>query len=185
MLHETLERASESSYDEAGLVVALDLTNVSLATTSYIKASMLPLFFTGQRYADQTGSGLSDASGIPTLNLYPVFCNVNDEVLDTMNEVFAGRRLPFLIATLSENELSSGKIYGFLDEALLRTIRLIHLRDNVTALELAAEFPQENIKPTAWNNRLNDLWRFRLLRRTKRGKAWWYQPVTKEITYGR
>ncbi len=185
VLREVLERTSESSYDEAGLVVAVDLAKVSLATTSYIKAGLLPLFFSGQRYADQVGSGLLDTGGVPALNLYPVFCNVDEEVLDTMNEVFAGRRLPFLVAGLSDGELGSGKIFGFLDDALVRTIRLIHQREQVTALELASEFSKEDIKPTAWNNRLNDLWRLRLLRRIKRGKAWWYKPVTKEIIYGR
>lgn len=185
MFRDVLERTSESSYDEAGLVVAVDLAKVSLATTSYIKAGLLPLFFSGQRYADQVGSGLLDAGGVPALNLYPVFCNVDEEVLDTMNEVFAGRRLPFLVAGLSNGELGSGRIFGFLDDALVRTIRLIHQREQVTALELASEFSKEDIKPTAWNNRLNDLWRLRLLRRIKRGKAWWYKPVTKEIIYGR
>ena len=185
VLREALDRASELPYDEAGLVVAVDLAKVSLATTSYIKAGLLPLFFSGQRYADHVGSGLTDTGDVPALNLYPVFCNVDDEVLDTMNEVFAGRRLPFLAAPLSDGELGNGRVFGFLDEALVRTIRLIHQREQVTALELASEFSKEDIKPTAWNNRLNDLWRLRLLRRIKRGKAWWYKPTTKEITYGR
>ncbi len=185
VLREALERVSESSYDEAGLVMAVDLAKVSLATTSYIKAGLLPLFFSGQRYADQAGSGLVETAGVPALNLYPVFCNIDTEVLDTMNEVFAGRRLPFLVADLDGGNLRNGRIFGFLDEALVRTIRLIHQREQVTALELASEFSNEDIKPTAWNNRLNDLWRLRLLRRIKRGKAWWYKPVTKDLTYGR
>ena len=165
--------------------MAVDLAKVSLATTSYIKAGLLPLFFSGQRYADQAGSGLVETAGVPALNLYPVFCNIDTEVLDTMNEVFAGRRLPFLVADLDGGNLRNGRIFGFLDEALVRTIRLIHQREQVTALELASEFSNEDIKPTAWNNRLNDLWRLRLLRRIKRGKAWWYKPVTKDLTYGR
>jgi len=185
VVREVLERVSESSYDEAGIVVAVDLAKVSLATTSYIKAGLLPLFFSGQRYADQAGSGLVDSGGVHALNVYPVFCNIDTEVLDTMNEVFAGRRLPFLAANLDDGNLGNGRVFGFLDDALLRTIRLIHQREQVTALELASEFSNEDIKPTAWNNRLNDLWRLRLLRRIKRGKAWWYKPVTKELSYGR
>jgi hypothetical protein len=185
VLREVLERTSKTSCDEAGIVLAVDLVKVNLATTSYIKAGLLPLLFSGQRYADQTTSGSADAGGVSALNIYPVFCNVEEEVLDTMNEVFAGRRLPFLVGDLHDGDLSNGRIFGFLDEALLRTIRLIHRREKVTALELASEFSNEGIKPTAWNNRLNDLWRLRLLRRIKRGKEWWYKPVTKELTYGR
>jgi hypothetical protein len=185
VLREALERVSKASFDEAGAVLAIDLAKVKLATTSYIKAGMLPLFLSGQRYSDQASNGLVSASSVPALNIYPVFCNVDDEVLDTMNEVFAGRRLPFLVGDLHDGDLGNGRVFGFLDEALVRTIRLIHLREQVTALELVSEFSEEDIKPTAWNNRLNDLWRLRLLRRIKRGKAWWYKPVTKELTYGR
>jgi hypothetical protein len=110
---------------------------------------------------------------------------LDPEVHDTIQEVFAGRGLPFVAAQLSGNKLTDAQICGFLDEALARTMRLIRGREQVTALELAAEFSTEGIKPTAWNNRLNDLWRLRLLRRVKRGKAWWYKAINKELTYGR
>src|SRR5579863_9367535 len=158
LLEAALNLVSEAATEEAGAVIALDLAKVRLATTSFIKAGPLPLFLAGQRYADQSGNGLDAGSGSPALNVYPVFCNVDDEVLDTMSEIFSGRRLPFIVGEMRNGELKNGRIFGFLDEALVRTIRLIRGRDLVTALQLASDFPGENIKPTGWNNRLNDLW---------------------------
>lgn len=170
---------------ELGTVVVVDLHRVSLATTSYVKAGLLSLTLAGQRHADRATSGLLDSVGPSPLNVYPVFANADVEVLDTLQEVYAGRGLPFISAQLADGAIVGAKICGFLDEALARTMRLIRGRELVTALDLAAEFSTEGIKPTAWNNRLNDLWRLRLLRRFKRGKAWWYQTINKEMIYGR
>jgi len=185
LLTDVLAAARNAAFDEAGVVIAVNLGRVTLATTSYVKSGLLPLFFSGQRHADKASSGLVDSQGISAINLYPVFTNVDPEVLDTVHEVFGGRRLPVITAVLTDEGLNEGRINGYLDEALARTLRLIRGREQVTALDLAAEFSAEGIKPTAWNNRLNDLWRLRLLRRTKRGKAWWYKSVIKELDYGR
>ena len=182
---ETCSKIRNAVSDESGLIVVIDLHDVTLATTSYIKASLLALALAGKRHAELAGTALDDSLGPTPLNIYPVFANLDSEVLDTIQEVFAGRGLPFVSAQLSDDRLSDAQICGFLDEALVRTMRLIRGREQVTALELAAEFPTEGIKPTAWNNRLNDLWRLRLLRRIKRGKAWWYKTINKELTYGR
>jgi hypothetical protein len=171
--------------DESGLVVVIDFRKVTLATTSYVKAGLLALSLAGKRHGELTGTALDDSFGPTPLNIYPVFANLDSEVLDTIQEVYAGRGLPFVSAQLSDDRICDAQICGFLDEALARTMRLIRGREQVTALELAAEFPSEGIKPTGWNNRLNDLWRLRLLRRVKRGKAWWYKTINKELIYGR
>lgn len=185
LLTEVCLKIRNAGLDESGRVLVIDLRDVGLATTSYVKAGLLALALAGKRYAELAGTALDDSLGPAPLNVYPIFANLDSEVLDTIQEVFAGRGLPFVSARLREDTLSEAQICGFLDEALVRTMRLIRGREQVTALELAAEFPTEGIKPTAWNNRLNDLWRLRLLRRIKRGKAWWYKAINTELTYGR
>jgi predicted transcriptional regulator len=51
----------------------------------------------------------------------------------------------------------------------------------VTGAELERLRPQDATKATAWNNRLKDLNKKRLLQRRKQGREQVYYPVIKEI----
>ena len=172
--------------DGKGTVVAFDLEDIEFATTSFVKSSLLALYQSGRFSTETATMSPADAFGIPTYNVFPMIANANEELEALTDEIFGRRGFPFLSVNLDElGHPTEGRMLGFLDEALLRTMR--NWRDSsqaVTAAELRSQFPEEKISQTAWSNRLNDLWRLRLLQRERRGKSWLYNLVIEGINYG-
>ena len=128
---------------------------------------------------------MSDAFGIPALNIYPVLANARLEVEELADEIFGRRSFPLLSLKIDINgKLTSGRLVGSLDASLLKTMRLWSANERHTASSLHEKHPEQGITLTAWSNRLNDLWRVRLLRRVRQGKSWIYQPVANGVNYG-
>ena len=90
-----------------------------------------------------------------------------------------------IIEEHSEQNLGVGTIIGELEVVPARILRLITGFREFTAQDLCERYPEENVSVTAWNNRLNELYRLRLLRRRKDRKHWRYQTIAKELIYGR
>lgn len=170
---------------EFGAIVAFDLTDIDLATTSFLKTSVLPLFQSARLSTDPAAQTMTDAFGLPSLNAYPVIVNAKPEVEELADEIFGRRGFPLLSLKMDANgDLTGGRMVGFLDEVLVRTMRNWGDQERHTAASLQEKFPEQAITPTAWSNRLNDLWRARLLRRVRQGKSWIYQPVANGVNYG-
>jgi len=75
-------------------------------------------------------------------------------------------------------------LIGSLDSVQAETLKVVLEYSEVTGAKLEQLRPQDNVKATAWNNRLKDLYKKRLLRRRKQGREQFYSPVVKEIVYG-
>jgi hypothetical protein len=171
------------------LLVVFDFEGTELATASYLKASILWLAICGRMAA-----GALEASELRTLDsllvrplpVIPVAARPNEDVRTELEEIFDGRRIPLVVVdNYTERHLGAGVVIGNLEAVPARTMRLIADMEEFTAYDLHDKYPEEAVSATAWNNRLNELYRLRLLRRRKAGKYWKYQPIAKELTYGR
>lgn len=185
LLSEVLNSFPRASAGELGIVVGFDLADVDLATTSFLKTSVLPLFQSSRLSTDPAAQTMTDAFGLPSLNAFPVIVNAKPEVEELADEIFGRRGFPLLSLKMDAgSEFVGGRMVGFLDEVLARTMRGWGDGERHTAASLQDKFPDQAITQTAWSNRLNDLWRVRLLRRVRQGKSWIYQPVANGVIYG-
>lgn len=164
--------------------VLIDLTSVEAANASFLKSTLLELLWRGRVYAES-----EDAPSGPNrdgLNLYPVVHGVGPDVREELTTVLASERLPALESLVSEGDrIVRGRVLGRLDDALQTTLAALTIEGSSTAPLLCEKYPQRSaIKPTAWNNRLVELYRHRLVTRERAGRQWVYGTVVKELQDG-
>lgn len=185
VLQAVIKKVEAQEQSDQGVVVIFDLSKIEFATTSFIKGCILAVFQAGKLSTDPSNISAFNAFGVPPMNVFPVIANANEELSSLVDEIFGRRNLPMLAIQLDKKGANQGgRLLGGLDDALLRTIRAWKAKSPVTAADLKETFADEGISQTAWSNRLNDLWRLRLLLRRRKGKSWLYQPVMEEINYG-
>lgn len=174
--------------NEVGTLVVFDFADVELATASYLKATVLWAVTCGRMHAgiiDAEELRSLDASQFQPLNIFPLVANTNAEIETELEEIFGGRWLACAIATqITAKKVVKAKVVGKLEPTAAKTLKAIKGLGEFTAYDLVERFPKEGINATAWNNRLVDLHRLRLLRRRKQGKFWKYQPVADQLIYG-
>lgn len=149
-----------------GSVALLDFHDVNLVTGSWINAVMVPLL----RWAADKQN-----------DLFPVVCNAQDTWLDDLRLVAGFSHQCYLVADRAREPLSRATLVGSLDRGQRITLDAVLELGQVTGAQLERRKPEQNTKPTAWNNRLKDLYVKRLLRREKRGREQVYSPVVREI----
>lgn len=173
---------------DPGSRVVFDFGGVDLATASYLKASVLWAVTCGRMHAgiiDPDELRHLDATHFRPLNIFPLVADANAEIETEFQEVFGGRGLACVIANKwTPESILRGRVVGKLEPASARTIRAIKGLLEFTAYDLQDKHPKEGVNATAWNNRLAELHRLRLLRRRKDGKFWKYQPVADQLIYG-
>lgn len=177
---------NESS--EAGNLLVFDFSGIEFATASYLKASVLWATTCSRMHAGIISPDelrLLDASQYRPLDIFPLVSGANGEVETELQEIFGGRWLACIVATeFDPPKVSMAKVVGKIEATAARTLKAIKGLDEFTAYDLVERFPDEGVNATAWNNRLVELNRLRLLRRRKHGKFWKYQPVADQMTYG-
>jgi len=180
--------ADKIQTDGPGALVGIDLSNLPEATASYIKAVALLPFLAGMKFAmpslDLTGMA-PDSAALQPLNVFPVFLNPSADWTSGLDAVFGREGFCCVVADAVENDtVPRARILGHADRAVLQTLQAVRNHTEIRASELHAA-TDEGITVTAWNNRLADLWTRRLIRRTRAGNSWKYQPfLTGEILYG-
>ena len=189
----------------ASALLGWDFEDVTVASISYLKATLLHSVAWGRWHAQaltHIESDWMDRQGDQARDVFAFALNVNEEVADAVDHAFARQGWPVLVGTsvvqdshdgLDEQavqpleRLASATLFGQIDPAAARTLEAIEGSDQCTALELHERFARtQNIGPTGWNNRLAELYRARLARRSRQGKFWIYQPLAKSviISYG-
>jgi hypothetical protein len=83
-----------------------------------------------------------------------------------------------------QENLIVSRVCGHMDPSLADTLTTLFRTGPASAAELSQRLPERKIGPTAWNNRLFDLYAARLVRRQRRGKEWIYSPLTERTSYG-
>lgn len=150
-----------------GQVVFLDLAGVRLVNGSWLNSAIAPLL-----------SWASDGEN----DLYPVMANFPEEWRDELELVGRANGQCFALVEGCEVPIQRLHLVGTLDDALLTTYRSVASLGEATGAELARLLPEVGIQPTAWNNRLRELYERRLLLRRTQGRQQVYTPLAKEVT---
>lgn len=161
--------------------ILLSFERVIDTNASFVKATLLHLFNCGRLFATGTHSeSTADDAPVP-LNCFPAVSGCTSRVFSEVEDVFRLRQLPFFEITKHNGDLwDVGNLRGHLDTALLETFRAVVAgQHGVTAAELRQR-NSGRVAGTAWNNRLEALHSLRLVQRSRLGREWRYETLTKE-----
>jgi hypothetical protein len=147
-------------------LLILSFKNAELVTGSFLKATWL-------RLEDSEKNRVRAA-----------VAHLNDDLRTDFETFLRGSSLAALEALdWKASGIRLARVLGDLEPAALSTLKAIVERPGSTAPELHAE-SSELVSPTAWTNRLNELYRQGLARREKAGRAWRFFPLTETIEHG-
>lgn len=150
-------------HSDAATAAFLDFRGVHVATSSFLRESVI---------------GFRDYVRLSIPNVYPVAANLTPAVLEELEFFLRARNDVFWTCDLDIHEQVSGaRLLGDLDPAQRTTFNAVRELGAVTAPELAAQFPDQSIGPTAWNNRLSSLAAKGLLVEQKVGKTKSFSPL--------
>ena len=186
-----------------GELLGWDFTGVEVASTSYIKATLLHAVGWGRWQAEALTVLEVDwmrRFGDKPRDVYSFALNANEEVAEAIDDAFARQGWSVLLgkdiisvglgeAKIPSSEplemLGTAELLGEVEPVALKTLLALNGVHQHTALDLHERFArEETISATGWNNRLADLFRARLARRTRQGKSWIYNPLAETVTYG-
>jgi hypothetical protein len=140
---------------KTGELVTLDFSDVLVVTASWISAMLLPLY----RWAADEQTDL----------FFVIAYGPDTDWLDDLRLVARHNRRFFLVRPAAAKS-DAVTLLGPMDEAERRTLEKVTELGEATGAMLERECPEEKIRATGWNNRLKDLHKKRVLRRTKRGR---------------
>ena len=141
----------------------LDFVDIKVATSSFLRESVIAF----RDYARQS---------LP--NVYPAVANLNEAVAEEL-EFFARSRGDVLWSCILDlqGNVTAAYLIGVLDPALRTTFDAVVDSGTMSAPELATRFADEQIGPTAWNNRLSALASKGLLVERRQGKFKLFSPL--------
>jgi hypothetical protein len=145
----------------------LDFTAIEIATASFLRESVI---------------GFRDYARRSLENVYPAVANLAPTIAEEL-EFFVRSRSDVLWSCelAPDDNVISARLIGELDPAQRSTFDAALELGVITAPELAARFADQQIGPTAWNNRLSALATKGLLVERKQGKTKSFRPLL-EIT---
>ena len=141
----------------------LDFTAIEVATASFLRESVI---------------GFRDYARRSLENVYPAVANLAPTVAEEL-EFFVRARGDVLWSCElgSDDNVIRARLIGELDPAQRSTFDAALELGAITAPELAARFADQQIGPTAWNNRLSALATKGLLVERKQGKTKSFGPL--------
>lgn len=144
----------------------LDFAGVDVATASFLRESVI---------------AFRDHARATLLGLYPVIANASPAIVEELDLFLRHRKDAVWSCSLT----AGGKprdltIIGELDDAHRSTLDIVKRLRTASAPSLAAQ-SQENIAPTAWNNRLSNLAARGLLIERRSGKTKTFAPVLEAV----
>lgn len=162
---------------ERGLhqAVILDFAGVKSATGSYLKSLLLPLV---REQPEETRT-------LEITDVYVLFAGLSEEVREELRLVLKAENTATLEALeWTPTDLAKAQVLGDLDPTLAETLAALVSMGVGTATSLAVTKPNVKITVTAWNNRLAELHRLRLVHRIKQGRELHYTPVAEHMDHG-
>lgn len=150
-------------------VCFLDFENISVATASFLRDSVVA-------YRNHARSHWT--------HLYPVLANMNVTVTEDFGDFLSTRGDAFVMCALDSNDHPTNvQVIGQLDGKQLIALKAVLALGEADAATLAAQ-ADEQVGPTAWNNRLTALVAKGLLVEVTTGRNKRYRPVLEALTYG-
>ena len=144
--------------------VFLDFSGVEVATASFLRETVLVFRDTVRRRRS---------------NFYPVIANASALVEDELKVLLESDSNVLMLCSLDENNNPhEARLAGDLDPKQRLTFDLVQKRRETDAAGLMREHGEsENIKQTAWNNRLSALASLGLVVELSQGRAKRYRPL--------
>lgn len=143
--------------------IFLDFTDVEVATASFLRESVVSFRNLVRRRRS---------------NFYPVLANMNDTVREEMIEVLRPGDVMMTCTLATTGDVISASPIGNLDTKQKLTFDIIQERGASDAAELMREYgAQENVKSTAWNNRLTSLAMLGLVAEVSEGRTKRYRAL--------
>jgi len=145
-------------------MVYLDFKGTEVATASFLRESILEFRNIVRRR---------------WVNCYPVLANASDSVIEELLILLEPRRDVLMLCGLDEEgNPHSSRLVGALDPKQSITFDLVKKLGETDAKELMRKFKEfENVRQTAWNNRLASLSRLGLLMELSQGRGKRYRPL--------
>jgi hypothetical protein len=145
----------------------LDFKGVEIATASFLRESVV---------------ALRDVLRARRSHAYLVVANANAGVIDELAEVVRSRGGVLMTCLVgSDSKISKLKVLGSLDVKQQLTLDLVTEKGETDAGELSREFQAEDVKPTAWNNRLASLVSLGLIMEISQGRSKRYRPLLQGV----
>ena len=149
----------------------LDFADVQIATASYLRESVLRF---------------RDAMRMQGSNLYPIIANANSQVIEELALLIQASGNVLMTCSLDpEGAPQKAKLIGDLDPKQKMTFELVNSMGETDASELMREYgASENVKQTAWNNRLASLAGMGLVFELSQGRTKRYKRLFEKGAYG-
>lgn len=149
-----------------GEMVFLDLDNVESVNASWINMAVAPLV----RWAADEQN-----------DLFPILVHFPEKDFDELELVAEKNQQCYSVSSQATEPVPAIYIVGPLDPSLRTTLTMLADIGEATGAELARQRPDAGILPTAWNNRLKELYDKRLLVRRKQGRQQVYSPLARKV----
>jgi len=170
----------------------IDFSGIDAINGSYSRAILgwLIRCATARRSGLRLRRRLDDPWAVRPLPIERIFVhNLAPDVREEIDGLLCqpGIRLPCLEAvTIGSDRVSQARLLGHLDRQLRECLaRLYAIGGEGTTLDLHARYSGDEVKITAWNNRLAALYDRLLVDRRKDGRTWIYTTVTQHLkSYG-
>lgn len=162
--------------------VILDFADIEEINGSYFRATYGWLYDCSQRAAlGLDAEPSSDPWRARPLDLIPMVMNLSPAVRTEIGLYLEKREAPCIEAIEWTEDSISAEVLNRLEPSLERTLGYLMAHAPTTAGELLENYPDERVILTAWNNRLAELYRLRLVFREKQGRSWFYRPVFEKL----
>lgn len=141
----------------------IDMKGIDVATISFLRESVV---------------AFRDFSRNRDTSVYPVYANLSDDVSEELDFYLKERGDALAVCDLDETgAVSNCRLLGRLDEKQLLTFEAIVRLNEATAKALAEDGIEQDVKMTAWNNRLAALTSKGLLIEKRQGRTKAFKPV--------
>lgn len=152
--------------NKGDLTVVLNFTDIESASASYLKRLLNPFF------ADS-----SEPEGFAQ-NTVPVATNINTlDLNEDLEAFFVGKGYVLTVVDYNDQVPKFKNFIGRLERTASETLLQLRKLNQATAAQLYEQHPDNTTNQTAWNNRLVQLVKMRIARRTRVGRFWIYQPT--------
>ncbi len=140
----------------------LDFAGVEIATASFLREAVL---------------AFRDAIRSRSSRLYPVIANPGESVVDELALLVEHTGDVLIVCSLTKHgKVSDSRLLGNLDPKQQLTYELVRAKGETDAGELMRTQP-EQVKQTAWNNRLSGLAQMGLLFELTQGRSKRYRAI--------
>ena len=144
-------------------IVFLDFTEVDVATSSFLRESLI---------------GYRDFARRSTGSIYPVLANLSSSVLEELEFFVRRRGEVFWCCDLYDQEIwMNARLVGQLEAVQQATFEAVVRMGVATAGKLAKRDSESGLRTTAWNNRLAVLAAKGVLVESRKGSTKVYRPV--------